>query len=863
MTVDPLPPPGPEADRFRRAEAIFHAALARPEGERFALLDAACPGDPDLKAEVLSLLAADGAAGDFLEAAILGGAIAFVPPSRRRIGPYLVERELGRGGMGAVYLAARADDPDRRRVAVKLLAGCGPGLAGAGLLARFANERRILARLDHPNIARLEDAGATADGIPYVVMEAVFGEPIDAWCDRRRMSIPERLELFRTVCAAVSAAHASLVVHRDLKPGNILVTEEGAPKLLDFGIAKLLEGDAAEDPTRTASRLLTPAYASPEQLRGEPVTTASDVYSLGVLLHELLTGQRPDRAAAEPERPSAVVARLAPAMAAAVAAARQCSPGELARRLSGDLDNIVQKALRAAPERRYGSVEQLAEDLRRHLVSLPVAARPDTLAYRTGKFLRRHRAAVAAGLAFATLALVLGGAVAIQAARAARERDKAEETLAFLVDLFAVSDPGEARGRDLSARELLDRGAARVDRELRGQPVVRAALLDALGRVYLRLGLYERAGPLLATALALRQQALGAEHPDVAESWTRLGDLWQAQDEYDRAEAAYRKALALREQLFGAEHPAVAASLDSLADVLSDRGDYRAALPLLRRALALREKRFGPESLEVAASRNSLGLLLHERGQTAAALPLYREALAVRRRLLGPDHPDVAMTLNNLAALLQARGELAAAEPLLRQALAINRKALGDRHATVGINLQNLAMLRNARGAPHEAEALLKEALEIHRQAVGGESSDVATVLHDLGLVQARAGETAAAEGSFRAALQLYREKLSPGHPYVAHPLVELGRLLLARGEAAAAEPLLAEALAIRRRGLPAPSARTAEAAGLLGACLAAQGRRAEALPLLEESYRVFRAALGEGHASTHEARERLARLGG
>jgi len=869
MSAEPLWPVEPfqDPDSWARIEALFHAALARPSASRAGWLDDECEGDPALRAEVESLLAAheslEAATGDFLEAAILGEAEALAP-ALRRAGPYRIERELGRGGMGAVYLAVREDDPDRRPVAVKLLAGL--GLGGADLRRRFAVERRALARLDHPNVARFLDAGVTADGLPYVVMEAVFGEPIDAWCDRRRRPVAARLALFRTVCAAVAAVHASLVVHRDLKPGNILVTADGTVKLLDFGIAKLLDSEGEEaDRTRTASRLLTPAYASPEQARGEPVTTASDVYSLGVLLAELLTGRRPTPGApgatATPERPSAVVAGLPAAKARAVAAARGASPPELVRRLRGDLDTIVQQALHEAPERRYGSAEQLAEDLRRHAAALPVAARPDTLAYRAGKFLRRHRVAVALGLAFLALLASFATVLAVQAARTARERDKAERALAFLVDLFAVSDPGEARGRDLSAREILDRGATRVDRELRGQPEVRAALSSALGRVYERLGLYDRAEPLLTTALALRQKALGPGAADVAESWSRLGDLWQAEGRYDRAEAAYRQALARRRALYGEAHPAVAASLDSLADLLSDKGDFRAAEPLLRRALSLREQLFGPESLEVAASRNSLALFLHERGELAAAEPLCRQALATRWRLLGSDHPEVAASLNNLAALLQAKGDLPGAEPLLRQALAINRKVLGPRHPEVGVNLQNLALLLNARGAPKAALPLLQEALDIQRQAVGPENPDLATVLHDLGIVQAAAGDKLAAEGSYRAALALYRKQLPAGHPYIAHPLVGLGRLLLERGETAAAQPLLAEALAIRRQGLPAGHWRIGEAAGLLGACLAARGEVAAARPLLVESHRLLAAALGEKNWATREARDRLARL--
>jgi serine/threonine protein kinase/Tfp pilus assembly protein PilF len=870
------------AGRWARVEELFRAALAASAADRATLLAACRRDDAEVAAEVEALLAADRDAGTFLAAVIDPDS---PPPTAgfrdgmigRRLGPYRVERELGRGGMSIVYLAVRDDEQFRRQVAIKLLQA-GGGLDGEDMLRRFSRERRILAALEHPHIARLFDGGTLDDGRPYFVLERIEGEPLDEFCDRRRLGVTARLRLFLRVCSAIAYAHRNLVVHRDLKPTNVLVTADGSPKLLDFGIAKLLDpeggpggGGGAADPTRAELRVMTPGYASPEQRRGGVITTASDIYSLGVILFELLTGHRPP--APDPGRASLSVlvmqqavnrrgrtVRLTPE---AVAGARGCQPRELHRRLQGDLDNILAMALREDPERRYPSVEQLAGDLERHLGSRPVLARPDTFTYRAAKYLRRHRLGVAAGAGLACLLGAFIVAAAVQSARTARERDKAEQSLRFVEELFQVADPSEAQGNTITARELLDHGAARVEGRFEGQPQVAAALEETLGRIYGKLGIYGRAERLLTSALGRRRKASGSELTEVAATLNSLGDVLQLAGEYDRAEAAYREALALRRELLGARHPDVAESLNNLGDLLEDKGDYRGAEPLLRQALALRRDLFGAEHTAVAESLNNLGLLLHERADYRGAEPLLRQALAIRRRLLGANHPETAESLNNLAALLQAKGSYREAEPLLRDALMINRRVLGERHAGVAASLQNLAMVLHAEGKAGAAEPLLREALAIERQAVGADHPDRAASLHDLGLVLAAQGKTREAEDMFRQAIALYRRRLPAGHPYLAHPLVALGRLLAGRGDGAAAEPLLAEGLAIRRHSLPAGNWRIAEAAGALGVCEAKLGRRVVAEALLAESLESFRRALGDGDARTREARARLASLRG
>jgi eukaryotic-like serine/threonine-protein kinase len=718
------------------------------------------------------------------------------------------------------------------------------------VLRRFRHERQILAALEHPHIARLLDGGTTDDGLPYFVMEYVEGAPLDDYCDRHRLSTRERLKLFRDVCAAVHYAHQNLVVHRDLKPSNILVTAGGEVKLLDFGVAKLLDAETGgRTQTLPEVRLMTPDYASPEQVRGEAITTASDVYSLGVVLYELLTGRRPYRVKShsfdeivrvvcegEPERPSTAAARPAetrgrdgatvPDAPQAGSRRRGGEAEKLRRQLAGDLDNIVLMALRKEPQRRYASAEQFSEDLRRHLAGLPVIAREDSFAYRAGKFVRRNRLAVSAAAAIAALLVAAVVVTLVQSARVARERDRAERereraerVSAFLVDLFKVADPGESKGNTVTARELLDQGAERIAQELKDQPEAQATLMNTMGKAYHSLGLYDRAAALLEGALRTRRERLGGEHADVAESLHDLGLLLHDKGDYDRAEPLLRESLEVRRRLFGAEHAEVAASLNDLAVLLGSRRDYAAAEPLYREALEMRRRLLGGEHPDLAMNLNNLALLLQEKGDLDAAEPLQREALAMHRKLLGPDHPDLVPSLNNLALLLHRKRDYAGAEPLYREALELRRKLYGEEHPQVAFTTANLA-----------------------------------TLLADK-------GDHAAAEPLFRRSLGLRRKLLPAGHLHIGHSLLGLGRLLLERGEAAAAEQALGEAVAIFRAKLPPGNWMIADAESVLGGSLAARRRYAEAEPLLAASYSVLRDARGDSNLRTEQARERLIKL--
>ncbi len=863
-----------DPQRWRRLEELFIAATELAPAERDAFLAEACAGDDELRIGVEELLAAGEGSEARIEHAIRGTfeLAADEPepddgPAGSHIGPYLILRELGRGGMGTVYLAERDDQHYRQRVAVKVVRR---GPDSRELRQRLRQERQILANLDHPHIARLLDGGNTEDGTPYFVAEYVEGEPIDRYCDRRGLSVEERLELFREVCTAVQYAHRNLVIHRDLKPSNLLVTAEGSPKLLDFGIAKLLDPETPDAvATVTGLSRLTPEYASPEQVRGEPLTTAADVYSLGVLLYELLSGRHPYAVGrgqqldllkaiveVEPERPSAAVLRRAD-----VSDSPGGRPEKLSRRLRGDLDNIVLKAIRKQPGRRYVSVDQLADDVRRHLAGLPVAARADSFGYRLTKFLGRHRAPVTA-VAVALLAIV--SLVSFYTVRLADERDRAlreeresAQVVSFLRELFENADPGHSRGEEITARELLDQGSERIPIALEGQPQVQAELMDLMGTIYTRLGLYDQAGPLLESSIDLRRRLYGTDHEQVAASLHHRGIWLRETGSYEPAERVLRQALEMRQRLLGAEHPQVADSLSALADLLFVRGEHAEAEELFSRALAIRRDLHGEQHPDVATSLNDLGATLYQLGRSEDAEPLLREALDLRQKLFSARHPTVAATLMTLAAVRLARGDGEAAEQLYHQALEVWRQLYGSEHPEVARALNNLGELMRRRGAFVEAEPLLREALEITRRTQGEEHPSFASRLTNLADTLRFQGQLEAAEPLYRQALEIalktlpddnrvtasiwmklgdtrfargdsveaercYRQTLRarrsnpPNEPWkLSTPMVRLGRALLARGDGTAAAEVLREAVEILRRERPGDK-RTAEAEALL-----------------------------------------------
>jgi eukaryotic-like serine/threonine-protein kinase len=784
-----------------------------------------------------------------------------------RIGPYRVLRTLGVGGMGEVFLAERADAEFDQQVAIKVVHG---GSVARGVHSRLKVERQILAQLDHPNIAHLLGGGSLPDGTAYIVMEYVDGVPIDAYCDSHRLDIAARLRLFQIVCAAVHYAHQNLIVHRDLKPSNILVTAAGVPKLLDFGIAKLLDerqaGHHTLAVTQAEFRLMTPDHASPEQVRGLAITTSSDVYVLGVLLYKLLSGTGPfvipsmrfmdiERAICEkdPPLPSNSVSIDDSAEARAVADARGTTPGRLRRTLRGDVDNIVIMAMRKEPERRYASAQQMSSDIERHLGGKPVIARRDTMSYRTVKFVRRHWFPVAVGissafliLAFATTSYVQAQRIAAerdrvaeQRAAAERERTRAEEVSTFLVNLFKLSDPQENRGNQVTARELLDSGAKRLRAGLQDQPATKAALLSTVASVYDSLGQYQEAVPILDESLRLQPSSHDQSRIDTL---LELGRARSGAGDLAGAEAPLQEALRLSQSNFGASSQITGRSLWALGQLRYLENRFGEAKDLYNHGLDILQTTSAP-STDVSALLDDLGQLYRSLQQWALAKQTYERALEIDRRVLGDDHPRVAMRLNNLAVIAANTGDLKLAETLYRDAIRRNEIAYGEWHPETAIGKDNLGLLLQREGRLTEAEPLLRSALETELKLYGPDNYNVGYARVSLAILLHDQGKLPAAESEFRQALASYDRSLPANHQYRAALLMHFARLLVDRGKPEEALTLSDQSIKIWAATSPPASPRTAQAHTIhayalehLGAAREAAAELEAAIPVLQKS---------------------------
>ena len=808
-----------ETERWNKVQSIFEKALDVKSARQKDFVKEACGDDTEIYSEVISLLEEDLDAHSMLDGLAVD-AVDLPTESNigKQIGPYRISREIGAGGMGAVYLAERTEGEFEQQVAIKLIKR---GMDSDQILKRFMAERQILARLQHPNIARLLDGGLTDDGLPYFTLEFVEGEPIDSYCDRKKLSIDERLNLFRSVCLAVQYAHQSLIVHRDLKPSNILVTEDGTVKLLDFGIAKALSEESDEPSaalTRTGLRVMTPHYAAPEQVRGEPITTATDVYALGVILYELITGKSPywvdpgssiemERAicGTQPDKPSDAVTKkpttskeldIAESLEK-ISEDRSTKQDRLKRTLAGDLDNICLLALRKEPERRYRSAEQFFEDIGRYLKGLPVRARPDTFGYRTQKFIQRNQLRLALiGAVF----LVIIALIAFYTARLEAERDraqletqKAEQVSDFLTGLFEVSDPGQSKGGTITARELLDRGAAQIETELTEQPAVQAQMLHVIGGVYGSLGLYAEADTLLGRALALRRDLHGEEHPDVAKTLTALGILYEQVGRYEDAATMHRSALAVLRVHSDDEPIALASSLHSLAHAQMRLEQLDEAERLIREALAIKRTLLGDKNPDVAYSLNILGDVHTYQGRYDEAEVIHLEALAMRRELLGDDHIDVAVSLHNLAATLLSMERYEEAEVMYREILPLWKKIYGTETFEVANTLSQLSFVVGRQGRYEESEAMHREAMATFRRVFGDEHPRIASGLARHARLLAEQGRYPEAEATYGEALAMWRRQLGNEHPSVMTALARVGTYVWKQGRYAEAERLLLE----------------------------------------------------------------------
>lgn len=753
---------------WERLDALFDEVLQRPPAERAEALAEACRRHPRLADELRALAEAAETLEGFLETperSLPPDLLETLAAERdeatlkgERLGAYRVLRRLARGGMGSVYLAERADGEFEQQVAIKLL---NPGLSDSDFGARFRAEAQILAALVHPDIARLLDAGTAPDGRPYLVLEHVEGLPITEYADAARLGVDERLRLFLVVCRAVRHAHRNLVVHRDLKPGNILVTETGGVKLLDFGIAKLLQGEAdgVQAPaTRTGLHLMTPEYATPEQLLGEPITTATDVYQLGLLLYELLTGRRPhafdrnasaaswERTVVESDPPPPSSAFADPEAARDAARSRGTDPARLRRRLGGDLDTISLMALRVEPERRYGSVEALANDVELHLDGRPVTARPDDWAYRARKYVQRHRLGVAVAAVLLLAALGYLGTITAYAERLAEERNRARAEAAtaaqvseFLVSLFEVANPLRTGGEEVTARELLDEGVVRVRRELAEQPELLAHMLSTMGRVYWELDRPTRAIELVDEALAIRRDASPGASPDLAAPLRVRAEITDMLHGPEAADPWYREALAATEAAHGPDHPLVAEVLVSEAEAF--RSDRERSDSLFTRALEIYRAAPPEYRADYSETLKSSAYGRPERDDRI------HEALAIQRELYGERHALVAETLSDLALLADREGDRATADSLARLAVEIHREAAGEDHPMTLVLKNNLAgILREDDRTLDEAAVLYGELIDQRRRLTPGNRQQNAYPVYGLALVRTRQGRGAEAE---------------------------------------------------------------------------------------------------------------------
>ena len=753
----------------------------------------------------------------------------------RTIGDFRIVRYLGAGGMGVVYEAEQQHP--KRLVALKVIRG--GRYVDETAVRLFRREAQVLARLKHPAIAAIYESGRTDDGEHFFAMELVRGKTLDDWLAGRPPTdgstpaeLDLRLRIFRKICEGVAYAHQRGVVHRDLKPSNILILHEqtsgsghGAGdtpnvKILDFGLARITDTDVAASTMVTDAGTIrgTLSYMSPEQIRGNPdeIDMRTDIYSLGVVLYQMLTGDLPYEITGKPMHEISRVICEEPPRSFVNAWKGGSRPDR-------DIETITFKALEKSTARRYQGVTSLEEDIDRFLGNQPILARPASAIYQLRKMVQRHKAPFFS--AVIVLLLLAGGLVAlsVQARAIARERDRANQeaqnamaVTEFLVRLFEVADPAEARDKDVSARELLDRGTDQMNDELEQQPEIRAMLSSVLGRVYLNLGLYDQASPLLKEALDLQVSIYQEESPEAAEAANNLATLYLHEGDYESAEHRFREVLALKRRLHGDRSSEVAESLNQMAVLYLHQGEFQAAVPLLEEALATERALSGGRNEATATIINDLAYCAIKLGNDDEAERLNRETLALRREVLGEDHPFIAQSLNNLGQTLAARGEFQEAEELIREAVALNRKIYGENHPELNATMSSLASVLRDSGKLTEAEQVLLQVLDADRATFGEDHPFIADDLRKLASVQDRMGELGAAEKHYR------------------------------------------EALEIQRKTFAEDSWQVATTKSLLGGCLAKQGDSEQAEPLLVPSYQIIVNTFGEDHPRSEALRGRI-----
>ncbi len=848
------------AARWEQIQALFHEVADLPDPAQRASLEAQCAEDPTLMTEVLSLLEQD-ARGDSLldrDAAHVAAEVLDegIPPALldQTFGPYRLKEALGQGGMGVVYLAEREDLGSVAAIKILRDAWLSPDRR-----ERFASEQRTLAQLNHPSIARLYDADTLPDGTPWFVMEYVEGVPLTEFCEHHASSILERLRLFRAVCEAVEHAHRHLIVHRDLKPSNILVKPDGSVKLLDFGIAKQLDSlEGPVDRTRTGLRLMTPAYAAPEQILGDPVGIHTDIYTLGVVLYELLTGRLPfdlsNRTPGEAETAIIKQGRERPS-----AAAKEKS---ISRRAWADLDVLCLTAMHIEPQRRYRTVEALIRDIDHYLAGEPLEARPDTFGYRIGKFVRRNWQPVSAAAAslLVVVSLVVFYTVRLATARnaAVAEAGRTQRIQHFMLNLFQGGDEAVGPADSLRVVTLLDRGVQEAQ-ALDGEPAVQAELRETLGSIYQKLGKLERADSLLGTALDQRRSLFGPDNAEVARSLVALGRLRVDQAQDEEAERLAREGLEMSKRQLRPNDPAIASATLALGQILEERGQYAEAIEVLEEAVRLRRAAGGPPTPELASSLRELANTHYYAGHLAVADSLDRLVLGMTRRLNGERHPLVAEDLINLGAVQQEWGHYQDAERYYRQALDITQAFYGPNHYKTAAGLTVLGRaLRFEPQGNDEAQRLFERALVIRERVFGRVHPQVASTLNELGGVALARGRFDEAEALARRVLAIYRTVYGRKHAFTGVGVANLASVYMRHNQYSQAEPLFREAIGIFTETQGAEHLNTGIARIKLGRTLLRQRRYAEAVGETLAGYEILAKRTDRGVSWLVDARKDL-----
>jgi serine/threonine protein kinase/flagellar biosynthesis regulator FlbT len=776
----------PAYDRWNQLNALFHKSLELEPEARSAFLDDSCGADSELRKEVESLLNEADKPTDFLERPVFEAAHSVVAEPRRgaidpgtRIGRYEIISLLATGGMGEVWLAEQKH-PVRRRIALKLIKA---GMDTREVVERFESERQALALMDHPAIAKVFDAGSTPEGRPYFAMEYVPGIPITSYCDKHKLTVRQRMELFILVCEGVQHAHQKAIIHRDLKPSNILVTEvdgKPMPRIIDFGVAKAISQKltAGTIYTRVGMLIGTLGYMSPEQADPivDDVDTRTDVYSLGAVLYELLAGTLPlnleklaydevlRRLREHDTPPPSTKLGTLGGESAITAQNRGADPPALVRQLRGDPDAIALKALEKDCARRYASASELATDIGRYLRNEPVIAHAPSAAYRVRKYIRRHRLGVAVAASAVVLLICFAAAMGVQARRIARERDRANRVAEFMKGMFKVSDPSEARGNTVTAREILDKASKEIDTGLAKDPETQAQLIGVMGEVYESLGLYPRAQPLLERALEIQRRIHGPRNPETLKAADDLVLLLYREGHYAAAETMGRETLDIRRQVLGPDHPETLKSMLHLALTLGDEGSNAEAEKMERELLDIQSRVLGPEHRDTLETMANLAAILVEEGRYAEAEKMTRGLLDIERRVLGPEHPTTLDTITNLSVTLMHEGRYAEADKMTRELLDIERRVLGPEHPSTLNTINSLAGTLEEEGRYAEAEKMERELLNIERRVLGPEHPRTAISVYNLSCLAAR-------QGRRDEALSLLRESVDHGAP--AH--IDLG----------------------------------------------------------------------------------------